>query len=100
MLNDFFVYNKVWGIGFNDVWFVGAEGIILYYDGSVFIFVFFGIEWLLFMFLGREDGFIFIVVGGDLYGVVIEDDGDGFVDVIFELDLLLLCLVGVNYCGE
>ena len=91
------VINKVWGTAPDDVWFVGAQGVILHFDGSAFTTIDSGTDRPLFTISGRLDASLVTAVGGDLYGVIAELRGGGFQDATPHTDPPPLRLVGVNH---
>jgi len=69
---------KVWGRSADDVWIVGGLGAVLHWDGRSLEVVPSGTTASLFTVAGNDDAVV--AVGGDAQGVVIRDEGDGFVD--------------------
>lgn len=69
---------KVWGRSGDDVWLVGGLGTILHWDGSALTRVESGTTEQLFTVNGDAD--TVVTVGGGSRGVLLRNDGDGFVD--------------------
>ncbi|MCB9690474.1 MAG: hypothetical protein H6736_01545 [Alphaproteobacteria bacterium] len=69
---------KVWGRATDDVWLVGGRGMILHWDGSALTSVPSGTTEQLFTVHGDDSQVV--VVGGGGSGVLLRNDGDGFVD--------------------
>ncbi|MEZ4318584.1 MAG: hypothetical protein R3F61_13810 [Myxococcota bacterium] len=69
---------KVWGRTSDDVWLVGGLGTILHYDGTALVRVESGTTEQLFTVHGDAD--TVVVVGGGASGILLRNDGDGFVD--------------------
>lgn len=70
---------KVWGASADDVWLVGTGGAILHYDGDRLTQVVSGTEADLFTVNGNPD--YVAAVGGIDGGVIVENDGSGWLDV-------------------
>ncbi len=71
---------KVFGRSANDVHIVGADGVILHYDGSGFTSVASPTTSRL-LTVHADDGGNWVAVGGGSKGVVVEDSGKGWQDV-------------------
>lgn len=69
---------KVWGRASDDVWLVGGLGTILHWDGSALSLVPSGTQQQLFTVHGNAN--TVVAVGGAASGVLVRDDGEGFVD--------------------
>jgi len=69
---------KIWGRNANDVYVVGRSGTILHFNGSAWAAVASDTVRPLFTVHGNDD--LVVATGGFIDGVLVENDGSGFVD--------------------
>lgn len=70
---------KVHGVGVSDVWLVGSNGLSFHWDGSALTAGDTGVGSSLFTVFGNAERFA--AVGGLVSGIIVENDGTGWVDV-------------------
>lgn len=71
---------KVSGAAADDAWLVGSNGVALHWDGASLSQGQTGVGSSLFTVEANDDG-LFVAVGGAATGIIVENDGDGWVDV-------------------
>lgn len=70
---------KLHGRSADDIWFVGSAGIALHFDGTTLSREDTGVGTSLFTVFGTADRFV--AVGGEVSEIIVEHDGDGWVNV-------------------